>query len=586
MAQNPLDHINRIPDEMIAQIMELYTYEDDLQDLIRTPEPSSPSLSANTKQNSIPHVNKPDQISSVCRRWRYIALNTPRLWAQFHLSWPASVVSTYMVRSGSAPLALGIDGVSFRQELLAGESDNGTATATNAERIIQSLSESNSCHRICRLSIQSLRHPIPRSFLSFATSIFSSDLPVTTPNMSQLHFESMELAPGAHPLIISLAHLPRLSDIKFLKNISLRSTFPSPCLLSHVHADCEEISSTHLVQFLKSCPLLEDVVLVQKDVNDYPSAEVEEDHPTDESDVTSDHNCQGLPNQSPPSNLPFPLPHLKNLTLRWTDTSYAEAVLSNFLFPPSASISLAIKRSEDQSVVSALPAPLLTFLTHSHTLSITVEPLRWWPISFSLDFKSSLYPRISVEFNEYLRMPGHSLGHSTEDEKQWMIEDTDAIFDSLTHRVPLNQLKELEISARCLHSVDAGILSTFLANISLVERLSVGTIDADIILTAISSGPHNTVDKTIRHPLPKLHFLDLQNSRFSLDLLESVLLDREDWAAEMSGIKFMRDKSLDMWSDDDGRTAEDVLTNLKWYGTEIEGGNWTESSVDSEEEDY
>ncbi|KZT34288.1 hypothetical protein SISSUDRAFT_297374 [Sistotremastrum suecicum HHB10207 ss-3] len=198
--------------------MELFVYEPDLQHLVND-QKLSPGL---TQYFLPPLVYKADRISFVCRRWRDIALNTPRLWSQIHLSWPDCAVSTYFSRSGSVPLSLGINKRSFIRTATPWKDREDPHSMTPFKHVVKSLTASNSFHRIHRLSIEWRHHVsaftvqdllISPNLLSFVKSILSNEAPVLTPKLSQLHLRYTDELSGTGYRLVSLAHLPLLSDL-------------------------------------------------------------------------------------------------------------------------------------------------------------------------------------------------------------------------------------------------------------------------------------------------------------------------------------------------------------------------------------
>ncbi|KZT34286.1 hypothetical protein SISSUDRAFT_297294 [Sistotremastrum suecicum HHB10207 ss-3] len=201
------DDINDFPDEILAMIMEEYIYEPELQRLVKA-------------RDIIQYFSKYDEddiddrplsyaavsISLICKRWREIALNTPRLWAQIHLGWPKAAVSMYFKRSASSPLALAINKHAVRSGQFG--------------QITSSLETTNTLHRLTRLLIHWPLEmsfvtgdygPISPELLSWIRSIL--DNKISTPNLSQFHLWVREDSFKA-PTIENLAHLPYLTDVR------------------------------------------------------------------------------------------------------------------------------------------------------------------------------------------------------------------------------------------------------------------------------------------------------------------------------------------------------------------------------------
>ncbi|KZS94993.1 hypothetical protein SISNIDRAFT_453150 [Sistotremastrum niveocremeum HHB9708] len=553
--QDRPDRINQLPNEILALIMELFVYEPDLQKLVND-QKLSPGL---TQYFLPPLVYKADRISFVCRRWRDIALNTPRLWSQIHLSWPNCAVSTYFSRSGSVPLSLAMNKRSFIRTTTPWKDREDSQAMTPFKHIVKSLTASNSFHRIDRLSIEWRHH----------VSAFTVQDLLISPNL--ILYE-----------LSGTTHLPLLSDVCFYST-SIKSTFPSPC---------SNASSSDIIRFLESCPLLETVILICGSVNKDTVSYDEEDHASGEfispNDVTY---TAGSPPSSvdPEITLPTPLLYLKSLRLAQDQKPFTEKILNSFTFPSSASVILSINFSKSHSFISALPSPLLNVLPLSHTLSIRIDSSKS-TVALNLDFKAHSYPQFAIELLEH---PDWEL--SRVQERDLRIKETEVFFDSLTRLPPFTDLSVLGLSVRYIPSLKAKTISSFLAHLPCLDRLSVRTPNANPIITALGTSSRILNTKSYRNsnnmfysltfPAPKLHIFDIRKSRFSPTLLERMLLDRDQWVAEMEEIKVTRGWSLRSWKDKDGRRAEEVLRSLKGDVCELEDGCWTDNSVDLEDDE-
>ncbi|KDQ13427.1 hypothetical protein BOTBODRAFT_66669 [Botryobasidium botryosum FD-172 SS1] len=81
--QNQLTSVHRLPNEILSLIF---------------------VLAIEHKHNSSPSNHRPIRISGVCRRWRAVALGTPRLWTCIDVAGPPNMMETFFNRSGNAPL--------------------------------------------------------------------------------------------------------------------------------------------------------------------------------------------------------------------------------------------------------------------------------------------------------------------------------------------------------------------------------------------------------------------------------------------------------------------------------------------------
>ncbi|KZT34289.1 hypothetical protein SISSUDRAFT_1122362 [Sistotremastrum suecicum HHB10207 ss-3] len=583
-------HINLLPDEMLALIMEFVVYQADLRELVNGRLPGI----LPDRYGTEPVVYQAPRISFVCKRWRAIALATPRLWAQLHLSWPDSAISTYFSRSSSVPLSLGINERSCIREGDNREFMEDLQPISPLQRMIQSLTASNSLHRICRLSIQwrgSLLGPdrMPPDLSAFIKSLLSQEVPAITPNLFQYHFMSTDYISRIYDSSLSLAHLPLLTDI-CLEWTSLRFILPSPCLLTDVYARCSQATETDVIRFLESCPLLENVVV---HLSRFGFEDKEGSSNFDSKPEVIDR---------------APLPHLKSLEITWVDTRFAEDILAKFDIPSSASIRLSIARAELQSVITSLPSSILNVLVLAHILAIYVEHPGSADPDFELEFEASSYPRFKINFSD-CRSPRNGRYHelSSSEEKRWRIAETKGLFEELTHLGPFEHLLSLSIRGRSVCGVESTIISLFFTQLPCVERISLRTIDGDPIITALSSitiptttlistpsGDRTVISSTIKLPVPKLQFLNIRKAHFSRSLLERVLLDRENWAEEKFEVKTTPSKKrhwraaargdIDVSGKGAGRSVDRVWNQLKWEDYVEEGEDWTDTSYDYDDD--
>ncbi|KZS94991.1 hypothetical protein SISNIDRAFT_484506 [Sistotremastrum niveocremeum HHB9708] len=574
------DDINEFPDEILAMIMEEFIHEPDLQRLAKARNILE-FLSSYDEEDidDRPQEYAAVLICLVCKRWREIALNTPRLWGQIHLGWPQATVSIYFERSGSSPLSLAIN----KRAVRSGQ----------FRQITTSLATTNTLHRITRVSIQWYAEmssltwdyaPISPEILSWTRAIL--DNKISVPNLSQFHLQIRDDSIQV-PTIENLAHLPLLTDVHF-ETISLKSTLPDPCRLTTVRAECSELKSLEIVDFLASCPLLEDVTLRHKKV-DHVTLASDPRNDINILDILSDSDEEGNANTAKPRELPeeiieyddppapIDLRYLRKFSLGWCTTDFLENILRRVTFPEASHISLSIAREEGPTVLSSLPPTLREALPQSLALEIRSYRPDGTSLAFALTFKGLYSPRYSVTFNEFESTHDFHNNVEPSEQRTLRIHETEDLFQELS-KIPFVFLLFFMLTARCLKDMEQDPINRLLLQFRRVQLIHIHTVNADRLIEALRSRGKKIF------PCPALKTLDIRNSGFDPANLKKVLQDREDWAVELSELKVTLDPKLRAWKQND-QSASDVLEELD--GCEAEEGSWTDSSASEDgDEDF
>ncbi|KZS94994.1 hypothetical protein SISNIDRAFT_465228 [Sistotremastrum niveocremeum HHB9708] len=572
------DDINDFPDEILAMIMEEYVYEPELQRLVKARDiiqyfskydeddiDDRPLAYATVSISLMKSRDSRVLLGISCKRWREIALNTPRLWAQIHLGWPKAAVSMYFERSASSPLSLAINKPAVRSGQFG--------------QITSSLETTNTLHRLTRLLIHWPLEmsfvtgdygPISPELLSWTRSIL--DNKISTPNLSQFHLWVREDS-FKDPTIENLAHLPFLTDVRS-QVISLKSTLPDPCRLTTIQAECSELRSLEIVDFLASCPLLEEVTLKHKEVDRVALVHNARNDLITPADSDDEGNANIVkPPELPEeiieydgSSSPIHLRYLREFDLKWCTTKFMENIVCRVTFPEGSYISLCIAREDGSTVLASLPPTLRQALPQSVALEIKSYPSDESLFAFNLAFKGLHSPCYSVHVNEFESTYDWHNSREPSEKQTLRINETEDLFQELS----MNSFPFLEsfmINARCLKDMQHDPINSLFLQFRHVETLRSHTGDADRLLDALGS-------KGEVFRCPALKTLDIRNCSFDPEKVEQVLQDRKEWAVHPQTVKVTLDPRLTAWTKGD-RSAAEMLQDLE--GCETVDGAWTDS---------
>ncbi|KZS94981.1 hypothetical protein SISNIDRAFT_502674 [Sistotremastrum niveocremeum HHB9708] len=513
----------RVPDELLRIIMWECIFVEDLQDLLKSE-----------------HASKPIQISSICKRWRALALgpHSHFLWSQIHLGWPKDAVKMFLQRSqGEDLLSIGIN-------------QNGCASG-NVSYFIDLFP---SLDRFERLSVDwatnqpriKLNPAEPQALLSWISESLGGDQ--RAEKLWQLHLD-LELLSRFVPKSsksmmkpLKVVNLPRISDLH-ARYIAFDSLFLETCPLTTVNLSWDGMNSQDIISFLIHSPALERV--------SFNSAH----HITEKSDVGSVSGGS-----------PTPLSRLKAIAIGTCEKATADLILARFVFPETCTISLGIGRGIDVSIMDSFPDSLRPVLASSVSLSIHSQRLGEWrgdyfENPFGLSFHAPESPHYIVGFSDWF----------TRGMRQ---EEAIGLLTDLSLMPEFFRLKQAQISVRYLP--DSDILTSLFEKFALVEELTLRTRNLKPILAALIS---NSVDTG--KVLPALQKLDIRRCVFNADEIKTALVTRKECGNGIQHLQLTMDHRLDgpqyfaekeIW--------QELERAVECY--DGESGYWTSSTIESE----
>ncbi|KZT33649.1 hypothetical protein SISSUDRAFT_1132413 [Sistotremastrum suecicum HHB10207 ss-3] len=518
--------INRLPDEIVGFIMWHLVYKQDLQDLIsqRLPRDST-------------HLTQ--LISRVCRRWRWVALNNPSLWAQIHFGWSLAAISIYLERSRDAHLSLAIHHSYFESQHFQLVKDSFRGSMRRLERL--SISWTSNLSE-------------PPELMSWIDDIIKNR--ISTPILSQLHLDFPGV-PRSSSRVESLEHLPRLSII-CSSMISLLSLLPDPCRLTVVDASSFGLTSAQILTFLSSAPMLELVTLAHQWIEDIVPP-------------SGDDEFQAAAQTIPVIHLR----HLEKFTLGWGSKMFYDEILRNVTFPQTANIFLSVARGYRKGILDYLPSTLLGVFKLSVHLEVQIQDFEDFT-SAVLVFKAARHARFHLTFDNIAPLTESGRIRNFQQQVDYRVQETAQLFEHLATYTFLF-LRNILVSGKYIHSLELNTISGFLASLKDIEQLTIRTIDVDGFLDALGLSE--------LEPCPSLRRLDIRGCEFDAEHLEGVIVDRFEWAVKLDELKVTFDPRMKIWRYG-CRSAADIIRDLPGYNGEGDVlTSESESDEDTESDD-
>ncbi|KZS94965.1 hypothetical protein SISNIDRAFT_35839 [Sistotremastrum niveocremeum HHB9708] len=351
----PYDVNKRLSEDVLRMIMWDYVFTEELQSLGQI------SIIWNPKPLPFDAV----VISSICKKWRRVALDHPTLWSQIHFRWPRTTILMYMARRRQMPLSIAID-----------------ERAWNADEFPAfGLTLSDTLETVERISIEWCHgwytdKCAPAGLISWVFSLL-------TKKMSKPKLRELELRFNGFVRSDISLDFPELSNIN-VRNISLKAFRPSWHRLTDVIVNSSDLTLSEILGFLGAAQMLEDIVLYHRDRR----------YIRDEDD---DAEVAASKLNDPPTSLP----NLKHFKIHWCSDQFADQILRRIRFPSSSSVVLSIARREDDSIFESLPRFVADNLRSAHTLRIDVHTDEYVPFpAFLLFFQTADSPSYRLQFNE------------------------------------------------------------------------------------------------------------------------------------------------------------------------------------------
>ncbi|KZT33651.1 hypothetical protein SISSUDRAFT_394643 [Sistotremastrum suecicum HHB10207 ss-3] len=390
------DPFQRVPDELLRIIMWECIFVEDLQDLLKSE-----------------HASKPIQISSICKRWRDIALgpHSHFLWSQIHLGWPKDAVKMFLERSqGDDLISIGIN-------------QNGCASGT----VSYFIDLFPSLDRIERLSVDwvtnvlNLNLVTPQALLSWISDSLGGERRVE--NLWQLHLKfSFGDVSNYMTKPLKVVNLPRISDLR-ARYIAFDSLFLDTCCLTTADVTWDGMKAEDIITFVVHSLAIEKVSFNST-------------HYISENSGAGSVSCRS----------PTALSCLKSITIGTCEKATVEYILARFVFPETCTITLHIGRVTYGSIMKSFPDSLRPILTSSVSLSVHSPRLEKWcgdyfENPFGLSFHSPVSPHYVVRFGDWFT-------------RGLRREESIRLLTDLSSMPEFFQLKEAQIFVRYLPDSD------------------------------------------------------------------------------------------------------------------------------------
>ncbi|KZS94966.1 hypothetical protein SISNIDRAFT_484479 [Sistotremastrum niveocremeum HHB9708] len=527
------DFTKRLPDDLLTMVMWEFVFEDDLQSLVRVQIPTYRSNWDAHRPSWRRRQFKAVLVSSICQRWRTVALNYPRIWSQIHLSWPTDTIRMYTSRCKTHILSIGINSYSVTSKNFAIHEPTLLNSLSRVERL------SIECGNSLYLDYNSRKETT--DFLDWVTRVHSGD--TAAPRLWQLHCDLYERAEDAE----KTPNLPKLSDIRF-NSVSLRAVKSNWGRLERVKARSHDLDDSEVIDFLMAAQNLESIELVHYEEEDVP-----EDKEYD--DIAGDTQLS-----------PTFLPKVNKFQIAWCPVTLAESILRAITFPSTSLVEFCICRRQGAGFIETFPNYLLGVLRSVVVLDIEAERS-----DCAFSFNSIDSPSYEIKFNE----PRGLSDMDSEIQDCYSQEQADEIFDSLGQQ-SFHCL--VDVSIYSAYSSDASIMRKLFREFQTVQNLTFRAKRAENVIEALASDPG---DSDHRHPCPALRKLDFRECRFDPVTLKKTLINRREWAPDLRHLQVTIDpRMFESCEENVGNVRRKALRSVAGLVTlyEAKEGEWRDTN--------